>query len=309
MKKVEGSSSLVSICVAVYSVALVILFMGANSDKLFATQEVKNDKVLGADQVELSEVFEKYSFGKNYHYDAVTVINVSTAVDDGSGEAIYDNTVPSSALTIAKGILDGTIVKNVLTSSDMLSYNNKLGLIQFSGDLYNKAQEIEAKESAEFSGELLVLPENTVAENIVVEEPVEEPVEQAVINEENKFSLDENGVPTNYVKYIDCTATAYCLCQKCTGKTPGSPGYGRTASGHVIIPGNNEKIIAVDSRMIPLGTNVYVQGLNGVASYGFALAADKGGAIKNNRIDLYMDSHADCLKWGRRQVRVYILPD
>ena len=70
-----------------------------------------------------------------------------------------------------------------------------------------------------------------------------------------------------------------------------------------------EKIIAVDRNMISLGTHVYVQGLNGAQDYGYALAADTGGAIKNHRIDLYMDSHQDCLKWGRRQVRVYILPD
>ena len=131
------------------------------------------------------------------------------------------------------------------------------------------------------------------AENIIIEEQPQVP----------------EGAPTNYVKYIDCEATAYCLCKKCTGKTPGSAGYGRTASGLVIVPGTNMKVCAVSRSQIPLGTHSYVQGWNGAKDYGYAIAADTGGAIKNNRIDLYMDSHSDCLKWGRRKVRVYILPE
>ena len=67
------------------------------------------------------------------------------------------------------------------------------------------------------------------------------------------------------------------------------------------------KVIAVDPNVIPLNTKVYVQGLNGAWDYGYAIAADTGGAIKNNKIDLYMDSHAEALKWGRRPVKVYLL--
>ena len=122
-------------------------------------------------------------------------------------------------------------------------------------------------------------------------------------------SLAENNPPaeTEYTKVIEATATAYCLCQKCCGKLPSSPGYGVTASGYKIVPGTGAKVIAVDPRIIPLGSNVYVEGLNGAWDYGHAVAADTGGAIKNIRIDLYMDSHAETLSWGVRKVNVYIL--
>ena len=196
----------------------------------------------------------------------------------------------SKTVEFAKGILNGSFVDDIVTNEKVIK-NNGLGLI--------KVPTMEECKIVEFSGDKIVLTDQPVGEeNIVIEEPV---VEEPKVN--------ENGVPTNYVRYIDCTATAYCLCKKCTGKTPGSSGYGRTASGHVIVPGNNEKIIAVDRKQIPLGTNVYVEGLNGAPNYGYALAADTGGAIKGNKIDLYYDSHAECLKWGRRQVRVYILPN
>ena len=59
--------------------------------------------------------------------------------------------------------------------------------------------------------------------------------------------------------------------------------------------------IAVDPSVIPLGSKVYVSG------YGIAIAADTGGAINGNIIDLYFNSEADCIAWGRRNVTVEIL--
>jgi uncharacterized protein YabE (DUF348 family) len=60
-------------------------------------------------------------------------------------------------------------------------------------------------------------------------------------------------------------------------------------------------IVAVDPKVIPLGTQLYVDG------YGFAKAADIGSAIKGNKIDLFMDTREQALKFGRRMVKVYIL--
>ena len=66
-------------------------------------------------------------------------------------------------------------------------------------------------------------------------------------------------------------------------------------------------MIAVDTSVVPLGTNVYVEGLNGAGNYGYAIAADTGSAIKNNKIDLYMDTHEQALAWGVKTVNLYIL--
>ena len=58
--------------------------------------------------------------------------------------------------------------------------------------------------------------------------------------------------------------------------------------------------VAVDPRVIPLGTELHIEG------YGPAVAADTGGAIQGQKIDLYMDSEHECLQWGRRKVEVQI---
>ncbi|MDY3052416.1 MAG: 3D domain-containing protein [Ndongobacter sp.] len=59
--------------------------------------------------------------------------------------------------------------------------------------------------------------------------------------------------------------------------------------------------VATDPDVIPMGTRLYVEG------YGYAVAQDTGGAIIGNRIDLFMDSEAECVEWGVRPVTVYIL--
>lgn len=59
--------------------------------------------------------------------------------------------------------------------------------------------------------------------------------------------------------------------------------------------------VAVDPSVIPLGSKLYVDG------YGYCRAEDTGGAIKGNRIDLFFDSEKECLNWGVRTVRVYVL--
>ncbi|UBK81869.1 hypothetical protein KLF50_06645 [Clostridium perfringens] len=59
--------------------------------------------------------------------------------------------------------------------------------------------------------------------------------------------------------------------------------------------------IAVDPSVIPLGSKVYIPG------YGYAIASDTGGVIKGNIIDLYMNSHDECISLGRRQVTLHIV--
>ncbi|MDF0478872.1 3D domain-containing protein [Vagococcus sp. PNs007] len=74
---------------------------------------------------------------------------------------------------------------------------------------------------------------------------------------------------------------------------------GMTATGYQITS-PNDKVIAVDPSVIPLGSRVYVEG------YGEAIAADTGGAIQGNIIDLNM-GQSDAVAWGRRSVQVTIL--
>lgn len=85
--------------------------------------------------------------------------------------------------------------------------------------------------------------------------------------------------------------------RKFTVKAYSYTGGGTTASGLPAAVGR----IAVDPGVIPLGTRVYVEG------YGFATAADTGGNIKGNTIDVYYNSESQCRQWGCRYITIYIL--
>lgn len=67
--------------------------------------------------------------------------------------------------------------------------------------------------------------------------------------------------------------------------------------------------VAVDPRVIPLGTKLYIESADGFPTYGFAVAEDTGGAIKGNRIDLFYNSRREAYNFGRRNVTVYVLED
>lgn len=68
-----------------------------------------------------------------------------------------------------------------------------------------------------------------------------------------------------------------------------------------------EGAIAVDPRVIPYGTRMFIISNDGVYIYGLATAEDCGGAIKGDRVDLYFDTVAECNEFGRRDCTVYFL--
>lgn len=94
-------------------------------------------------------------------------------------------------------------------------------------------------------------------------------------------------VPTT----IEAIVTAY------TKNDPGMDGKGITFTGTKVRPG----VAAVDPKVIPLGTVLFVPG------YGYARAEDTGGAIRGNHIDLYFESRNEALKWGKKRMHVEIV--
>lgn len=139
----------------------------------------------------------------------------------------------------------------------------------------------------------------TLEEEIVYKDPVDEIIE--VGTKKNTVATSRGGFRFN--EEFDMVATAYDLSFESTGKRPGDLYYGITASGTKAQPGT----VAVDPKVIPLGTKLYVASIDGSPDYGFATALDTGGAIKGNRIDLFMEDNSDALRFGIRQVKVYIL--
>lgn len=113
-------------------------------------------------------------------------------------------------------------------------------------------------------------------------------------NAPETLTLDANGVPTSYSKVLTGKSAAYS-----------APAGARTASGRVAKVGN----VAVNPNVIPYGTKLYITSTNGQRVYGYAIAADTGGALASGRImvDLFFDSYQASCNWGIQQVNIYIL--
>lgn len=116
-----------------------------------------------------------------------------------------------------------------------------------------------------------------------------------VKNTNNSSTTDSNTTTTKeninqgYISNFIMESTAY------TGDTI-------TATGTVPVrDAGGISTIAVDPSIIPLGSLLYVDG------YGYAIAADTGGAIQGNIIDLYLNSYEECMNWGRQNVSVYLI--
>lgn len=138
-----------------------------------------------------------------------------------------------------------------------------------------------------------------VVDEVLHQEAVNEIIEKGTLN----YVITSRGEVSRYKRVLTVVATAYDAGFESTGKNPGDPYYGITRSGTKVRPG----VIAVDPKVIPLGSRLYIESLDGKVSYGYAVAEDTGSAIKGNRIDIYYESRSDALKFGRKNLRVYVL--
>lgn len=118
----------------------------------------------------------------------------------------------------------------------------------------------------------------------VAAEPAEDVAEEPAENESDQSPEGET---------VSVKATAYTAdCDGCSGTT---------YTGVNLKENPNAKVIAVDPNVIPLGSEVYVEG------YGYATAADIGGAIKGNKIDIHVPTKDDAVAWGVKTVDVTIV--
>ena len=127
-----------------------------------------------------------------------------------------------------------------------------------------------------------------VSRNVKSTKTISEPQNKIVVKGTSQVYASRGGNIT-YKKKLNCIATAYS-------------GHSNTATGRKPVRNiGGLSTIAVDPSVIPLGSKVYVDG------YGYAIAADTGGAIKGNIIDLYLNTSSECTSWGRRPVNVLIV--
>ncbi len=146
----------------------------------------------------------------------------------------------------------------------------------------------------------------TVVEETVLQQPANQIVavgtgenvggEQGVIIGDGVIILPTGEVLT-YIRTGQFVATGYSQFNEGCDEI--------TATGSRVRPG----VVAVDPKVIPYGTRMFIVSNDGAYIYGLSTAEDCGGAIKNNRVDLYFETDPECFQFGVRDCTIYFLGD
>lgn len=236
--------------------------------------------------------------------DAVTRYAVGGTVADLLDEYGYelgelDEVSPAleSEVTANMTVQIDRIVHEDYTYTEAIAFETTY---QQTDSLYSGTQKVSVQGVAgeKIVNQTIVYRNGVEESRITVSEQVtREPVTQVVLQGTRQRSVPavasagagvlalSDGTQLSYSAVYNGTATAYTY----TGNN--------TATGTVPAYGT----VAVDPSVIPLGTRMYIPG------YGYCVARDTGGAIKGTRVDLFFESYAQAIRWGRRSVTIYIL--
>lgn len=245
---------------------LVLTLVVALTTGAFLTKEV------AAETYKIQPGDTLYSISQQFNTTVESLMEVNRL----SGDLIYiDDTLEISSEEELYRIEPGDTLSEIA-----IAYNTSVEQLQEWNDLSSDL--IYAGEALAVSGPTSINEQTAQQEVVTYSAPVakSEPVETT-------------SAPANAGRTMTVEATAYtAYCNGCSGTT---------ANGTNLRANPNLKVIAVDPRVIPLGTKVWVEG------YGEAIAADTGGAIKGNKIDVFIPNLDGAYEWGRRTVTIKIL--
>ena len=121
-------------------------------------------------------------------------------------------------------------------------------------------------------------------------------ISQAIANGE-KLAAKVEGI-TPIVKTLNASAYTASTCDK----LPSHPAYGITASGAKV----KEWYTVAAGKSYPMGTVIYIPALKDKPNGGWFIVQDRGGAIKDNKLDIYMGTYNECIQFGRKNLECYI---
>ncbi len=213
------------------------------------------------------------------------------------------------------------IVEKMVTGTEIIQYDSvdeEGNIIDFN----NTTKYYKTKKSGKLGRKQVVYRikyqndieiERTAISESIIQEPVSEVVtETTEVSSRNATSYRNTTVPvkstTELAKSVEGiqpkirTLNASAYTASTCGKSPSSPTYGITSSGE---KATSWYTVAAGSAY-PIGTVIYIPYFANKANGGWFVVQDRGGAISNNKIDVYMDTYTECQIFGRRNLECYI---
>ena len=244
--------------------------------------------------------------GNTTHYVDVCVGDTVDEAIKLAGITLDEHDIVNLPLnTVLKGttyidVTDISFVTEVV--SQKIPYTSKK---VYSQKLSNTAVTTKGVEGEKEVTKVTKLVNGVVSSTEIVGENIIKPAVQEVITVGTKnviseltpskpIELDKNGNPVNYVKKITVQATAYTESNRW-----------HSASGVYLKPGH----VAINTNLYKYGTKFYIKSSDGSYIYGYAVAADTGGFVNSRptNFDLFFNTEAECKKFGRRNIEVWVL--
>ncbi len=201
------------------------------------------------------------------------------------------------------------MVKTMLVGGMMKKMVKKIYIKRFimglllCGALLTTFESITGRQvSSLFSSEQVSANSKEEKKNHVRESRVVNQLNQQIPTDVDEQTLEGSFDWSKYRK-VKVTATGYTAGYESTGKEPTHPSYGITYSG-VKVQRDMFSTIAADLTVFPIGTILFIPG------YGYGVVADKGGAIKGKKLDLYYETVEDVYaSWGKKLLDVYVVKE
>lgn len=242
----------------------------------------ENNIVLNENQKTIPDVNSEISAGQTIQitdksYNEVQIATISEDGIETTLDQLLDNYAPITEKIVVEQVTIPyeTVTKNTTNSSE--NTTNKV-LQEGKDGLKEVTYKVKYQNNIEI--------EKTQISEVVIKEPVNKIVQVNKVT--SRSSLPRTTSTTGGTTY---KITAYCSCSKCCGKSTG-----RTASGTTATAG---RTVAAPANFA-FGTKLNIGGH-------IYTVEDRGGAIKGNKIDIYVSSHSEALQWGVRYLPVSVV--
>ena len=214
-------------------------------------------------------------------YNEVQIAKISEDGVETSLDQLLENYAPVTEKIVVEQVTIPyeTVTKN--TTNETTGTTNKV-LQQGKDGLKEVTYKVKYQNDVEI--------EKTVISEVVITEPVDRIVQVQKVQTSRSSALPRTS-STSTTGGTTYKITAYCPCSKCCGKATG-----RTASGTTATAG---RTVAASSKFA-FGTKLNIGGH-------IYTVEDRGGAVNGNKIDIFVNTHAEALQWGVRYMNVSVV--
>lgn len=325
--KSKEKSSLTTLLLKILGISLLLIFgitLAVKGDNL----DLKTVKVVFDNGSEINILTTKSTVSQILSENNILLLEDETTtpnLEDELGDnnkivisKISDEAIETSAI-VEQNINIDTLAENYLTITEkIITIQEEIPYETIQKDISNNAKTTtnkilqngvpgikEVKYRVKYQGDVEI--EREEISSTIIKEPVNKIVQvvsrqtssRSYVSRESTTQLAQKveGI-TPIVKTMNTSAYTASTCDK----SPSDPGYGITASG---AKASSWYTVAA-GKSYPMGTVIYIPYFKNKPNGGWFVVQDRGGAISNSKLDVYMDTYNECIKFGRQNLECYI---